>query len=67
MEMYESESGSAANFSIAFDLGKGNNGCLIGAKYEFASNILEISGLKQESSIFCIFVKYAYRHKTKIN
>jgi hypothetical protein len=67
LNMYDSESGSAANFSIALDLGKRNNGFLIGAKYGFASNKLEISGTKQESSIFCVFIKYAYRHKVKQN
>ncbi|AEJ20764.1 hypothetical protein [Gracilinema caldarium] len=63
MEMNDSEGGTAANISIAFDFGKEKNGVLLGAKYAFTSNKLEISKAKQESSIFCIFVKYAYRHK----
>ncbi len=63
IEMYDSESGTAANISIAFDIGKGRNGLLLGTKYEYTSNKIEISKAKQESSIFCIFVKYAYRYK----
>jgi len=63
MSMYDSDSGLAGNVSAAFDLGKGNHGCLIGIKYAKATNTLEVSGAEQESSLFSAFIKYAYRKK----
>ncbi len=61
----DSESGLAGNAYIALDLGKGKNGCLIGAKYFKATNTLEITKAEQEATMLSIFIKYAFRHKAK--
>jgi hypothetical protein len=55
--------GFAYNASVAFDLGKGNHGCLIGLRYFNAANELKILDYKQSQIGLSIFVKYAYRHK----
>lgn len=60
---YDSESGYAFDISAALDLGQGNHGFLLGAKYCHATNTLEISKAEQVSSMLSIFIKYAYRHK----
>ena len=60
----ESEKGFAWNISAAVDLGKGKNACLIGVKYYWAKDILN-NTLKPEqtTSMFCVFVKYAFRDR----
>jgi hypothetical protein len=63
VEFYKSESGVAANISAAIDLGKRNHGCLIGLKYFYSTNRLEVSNVDQVSQMVSIFVKYAYRKK----
>ncbi|MDR0920571.1 MAG: hypothetical protein LBM93_15195 [Oscillospiraceae bacterium] len=55
-------SGFAGNASLAFDIGKYKNGCLIGFKWFGSSNTLTTS-VKQNSNMFGIFVKYTFRHK----
>jgi len=42
-EMYRSKNGFAWNISAAIDIGKSNHGCLIGVKYFYAYNTLEVS------------------------
>jgi hypothetical protein len=63
-EMYNSKSGFAWNISAAVDLGGGNHGCLIGIKYFSANNTLEKSRAEEKSSMFGVFVRYAFRQKT---
>ncbi|MDC7222498.1 MAG: hypothetical protein PQJ60_02090 [Spirochaetales bacterium] len=60
---YESEGGYAFNASAALDLGKKNNGFLLGGKYSYTFNTLETSGTEQVSSQFSLFGKYVYRTK----
>jgi len=60
---YDSDSGYAYDVSAAVDIGSGNHGVLIGAKYFRAYNTLETSGSEEVSSMFSIFVQYAYRQK----
>ncbi len=60
---YDSDEGYAYNISCALDIGRGNSGWLIGGKYSYTKNTLEISGTDQESSLISLFVKYAYRLK----
>jgi len=62
-QMYKSKNGFALNFSAAIDLGKRNHGCLIGIKYFYANNTLEVSNAVEEASMIGVFVKYAYRKK----
>ncbi|MCL2479198.1 MAG: hypothetical protein FWF22_06835, partial [Treponema sp.] len=59
----KSKGGLAGDISIAFDLGKGNNGCLLGLKYFGSSNTLETSGVKQDMSGLLVFARYTFRHK----
>jgi hypothetical protein len=61
--MDKSDGGVAWNISAAVDLGGGNHGCLIGLKYFYATNKLYILKVDQNSSMFGVFIKYAYRHK----
>jgi hypothetical protein len=61
--MYDSDSGFAWNVSAAVDVGKSNHGFLIGIKYFYAKNTLEITGAEQKESMVGLFIKYAYRHK----
>jgi hypothetical protein len=63
MIFYNSRSGFAGDISVAVDLGRGNHGCLIGLKYFGAINTLETSGVEQNSSGLCVFVRYTFRHK----
>jgi hypothetical protein len=63
IEMPENKSGFAWNISGAFDLGRGNHGCLIGVRYFYTENTFKDSKLKQESSMVGVFVKYAFRRK----
>ena len=58
----ESTGGYAWNISAAFDLGGGNHGLLLGAKYTMASNTLE-TDVKEKQSLIAVFIKYAYRQK----
>ena len=60
--MAESDSGGALSFSVAYDIGKGNHGCLIGIRGFFATNELETK-VDQDTYYFGIFVRYAYRQK----
>ena len=62
-EFYDGKGGFAWNISAAFDLGKGNHGCLIGIKYFNANNTLETSNAKENASMVGVFVKYTFRHK----
>jgi len=62
-EMYKSKGGVAWNISAAVDLGKNNHGCLMGIKYFYAHNTLEVSNAVEEAAMVSIFVKYAYRKK----
>ncbi len=55
--------GIGFNISVAADLGKRRHGCLLGVKFFFVSCKLENSDIKQETSVFDVFVKYRYRHK----
>jgi hypothetical protein len=59
----ESEKGFAWNASAAVDLGKGNNGFLIGLKYFYAENTVKTTKAIEKSSLVSVFIKYAYRHK----
>jgi hypothetical protein len=61
--MYDSNGGIAGDFSVAVDLGRRNHGCLIGLRYFWAINEIEISLVEQSSSALTVFVRYAYRHK----
>ncbi len=63
VEMYDSEGGYAGNVSIAFDFGAEKNGCLLGVKYAFAENTLEVSEAEQKSTALTFMIKYAYRQK----
>lgn len=63
VSFYDSDSGYAFDVSAALDLGKGNHGVLLGAKYFRAINTLEVSGAEETSSLFGFFIKYAFRHK----
>ena len=63
VEMYDSESGYAGNVSIAFDFGAEKHGCLLGVKYAFAENTLEVSEVEQKSTALTFMIKYAYRQK----
>lgn len=63
VSFYDSDYGYAFDLSAAVDLGSGKHGVLIGAKYFRAQNTLETSGAEEVSSMFSIFVQYAYRHK----
>ncbi len=60
---YQSTGGYAGNVSAAFDWGDGDNGLLLGLKYFFAKNTLEVSGAEENASEFSLFVKWAYRQK----
>jgi hypothetical protein len=62
-KMYDSKGGFAWNISAAVDLGKRNHGCLIGLKYFYANNTLEVSSADEKASMIGIFVKYTYRKK----
>jgi len=62
-EMYKSKNGFAYNFSAAIDLGSGNHGTLIGIKYFYAYNTLEVSNALEEASMIGVFVKYTHRKK----
>lgn len=62
---YDSDKGVAGNLYAALDVGNARNACLIGAKYSSTSNTLKVSGVKQESSMLSLFVKYAYRQKMR--
>jgi hypothetical protein len=61
--MYDSKDGFAWNVSAAFDLRRKNHGCLVGAKYFHANNTLKTTYASEISSMFGIFIKYAYRKK----
>jgi hypothetical protein len=61
--MYNSKGGFAWNISAAFDLGRGNHGCLIGVKYFNANNTLRTSNADEKASMVGIFIKYTYRKK----
>jgi len=61
--MYDSKGGFAWNISAAVDLGRKKHGCLIGLKYFYANNTLEVSNAHEKSSMIGVFVKYAYRKK----
>lgn len=63
LDMYDSESGFGFNASAALDLGKQKHGVLLGAKYMYTNNTLEVSNAELEMSMISIFVKYAYRHR----
>jgi len=63
LEMYDSESGYGFNASAALDLGNQKHGVLIGAKYMYTNNTLEVSEVEQEMSMISIFLKYAFRHR----
>ncbi|MCL2185557.1 MAG: porin family protein [Treponema sp.] len=60
---YKSEGGFAYEVSVAADLGFGNSGILLGAKYFGAINTLETSKVKQDQSYIGVFVRYALRNK----
>jgi len=64
-EQYYSKSrnGVAWNISAAVDIGKSNHACLIGIKYFYAHNTLQVSNVVEESAMVSIFVKYAFRKK----
>jgi hypothetical protein len=63
LSFYDSESGWAFNVYAAADFGRRNHGGLIGIKYTYASNKLEVSGANQVTTLASLFVKYAFRHK----
>jgi hypothetical protein len=63
IDFYDSESGYAYDVSAALDLGAGKHGILLGVKYFRATNTLEVSKVEQVSTMFSLFLKYAYRHK----
>jgi len=66
MTMYDSKGEFAWDVSCAVDLGRGNNGCLLGVKFISASNTLEVSGAEENSSLISVFAKYTYRRKAKV-
>ena len=55
--------GFAGDLSVALDFGRGLHGVLVGARYFFAVNTLEVSGVRQNTSVLTIFVRYAFRHR----
>ena len=61
--MYKSQGGFAGDISIAYDLGKGNHGCLLGLRYFGSSNKLEVSNAKQSMSVLSVFARYTFRQK----
>jgi len=63
MVMDNSDGGFAWNISAAIDLGKRAHGFLIGIKYFTASNSLKTLKVDQQSSLFNVFFKYAFRRK----
>jgi len=64
----KSKSGYAYNLYGAIDLGGTNHGCLIGLKYSYAKNNVELTGYPQwtqKQSLISVFVKYAYRSRAE--
>ena len=57
--------GFAFDISAALDFGRGNHGFLLGLKYFRAVNTLEVSGVRQNSSAFTVFGRYAFRQKIR--
>jgi hypothetical protein len=59
--------GYGYNFSVAYDMGEGNNGLLLGIKFSSISGKIdtwnERSNNKLESSMIGAFVKYTFRKK----
>ena len=55
--------GFAGDISVALDFSRGNHGFLLGVRYFGAVNTLEISNVKQNSSGFTVFGRYAFREK----
>ena len=66
VKMYDSKSGYAWNISAAVDLGGDHHGCLIGLRYSKTHNTLEVSDAELETTLFSVFIKYAYRDKTSL-
>lgn len=63
IQFLDSKSGYAGSIYSAIDLGKGNHGCLLGVMYTKSINTLETTEAEQESSLFAVFIRYAYRRK----
>jgi len=63
-EMLENDGpGFAFDISAALDFGSGHHGILLGLRYFGAVNTLEITNVKQNSSAFTVFGRYAFRHR----
>jgi len=63
IRMFRSAGGFAGDISAAVDLGRGNNGALIGLRYFGARNTLETSRAVEIQHAFSVFVRYAFRHR----
>lgn len=61
--MYKSIAGFAGNIHAALDLGNDSHALLLGLRYSWANNTLENSGALQSTSLFSLFVKYAFRKR----
>jgi hypothetical protein len=62
--MYNSKPGGfGGSVSAALDVGKGKNTCLLGLKFSGATNTLEVSNVKQDTSLVGIFFRSARRDK----
>ena len=57
--------GFAGDISVALDFGGSHHGFLLGFRYFVAVNTIEISNVKQNSSVFTVFGRYAFRNKMK--
>jgi hypothetical protein len=63
-EMYNSKPGGfGGSVSAALDLGKGKNTCLLGLKFSGTTNTLEVSNVKQDTTLLGLFFRYAYRNR----
>jgi len=61
--IFDKGHGFGWNVSLAWDIGKNDHGILLGINYCNTINTLEETNAKMESSVFCLFMKYAYRKK----
>lgn len=61
--MYRSVGGFAGNIYAALDLGNDDHALLVGFRYSWANNTLEVSGARQENTLFSFFLKYAFRQR----
>jgi hypothetical protein len=58
---YDTKGGFAWDVSAALDLGGGNTGWLVGARYYVSMNQFQTTNASYEQSLLSLFVRYAYR------